>query len=136
VREAEQRGRRQEAERREADGSRLRGMKQIIVAIILGASTARGGAEGPSVGAPEAAAAGEITPELLRAHVRFLASDLLEGRGPATRGDLLAEAYIQSQMEGMGLKPGAPGRAVSTRRSFLATACTKKAGLSPRLVRL
>ena len=58
----------------------------------------------------EKAAASEITPDLLRAHVRFLASDLLEGRGPATRGDRLAEAYIQSQMEAMGLKPGAPGR--------------------------
>ncbi len=51
----------------------------------------------------------EITPELLRSHIRFLASDLLEGRGPATRGDQLAEAYIQSQLEGLGLEPGAPG---------------------------
>ena len=57
----------------------------------------------------ERAAALEITPELLRAHIRFLASDLLEGRGPATRGDRLAEAYIQSQMEALGLEPGAPG---------------------------
>ena len=54
-------------------------------------------------------AAKEITPELLSAHIRFLASDLLEGRGPATRGDRLAEAYIQSQLEGLGLEPGAPG---------------------------
>ena len=51
----------------------------------------------------------EITAELLRSHIRFLSSDLLEGRGPATRGDQLAEAYIRSQMEGLGLKPGAPG---------------------------
>ncbi len=54
-------------------------------------------------------AAGKITEEILTAHTKFLASDLLEGRGPATRGDSLAEAYIQSQMEVMGLKPGAPG---------------------------
>ncbi len=59
--------------------------------------------------AAQKTAAKKITPELLRAHIRFLASDLLEGRGPATRGDQLAEAYIQSQMEGLGLKPGAPG---------------------------
>jgi Zn-dependent M28 family amino/carboxypeptidase len=51
----------------------------------------------------------EITPELLRSHIRFLSSDLLEGRGPATRGDQLAEAYIRSQLEGLGLEPGAPG---------------------------
>src|ERR1035438_4229336 len=54
-------------------------------------------------------AAKEITPELLRSHIRFLSSDLLEGRGPATRGDQLPEAYIQSQLEGLGLEPGAPG---------------------------
>ena len=54
-------------------------------------------------------AASEITTELLRSHIRFLGSDLLEGRGPATRGDRLAEAYIQSQLEGLGLEPGAPG---------------------------
>src|ERR1017187_10182101 len=48
----------------------------------------------------------EITPELLRSHIRFLSSDLLEGRGPATRGDQLAQAYIQSQFEGLGLQRG------------------------------
>ena len=58
---------------------------------------------------PEEKNAGQaITAERIRANVRFLASDLLEGRGPATRGDRLAEAYLQSQLEGMGLKPGAP----------------------------
>jgi Zn-dependent M28 family amino/carboxypeptidase len=56
----------------------------------------------------EQKAARAITPELLRGHIRFLASDLLEGRGPATRGDALTQAYIQAQMEALGLKPGAP----------------------------
>jgi Zn-dependent M28 family amino/carboxypeptidase len=50
-----------------------------------------------------------ITEALLRSHIRFLASDLLEGRGPATRGDLLAQAYVASQLEGLGLEPAAPG---------------------------
>ena len=49
-----------------------------------------------------------ITGEGLRGHVRFLGSDLLEGRGPATRGDALAEQYIAAQMEIAGLEPGAP----------------------------
>jgi Zn-dependent M28 family amino/carboxypeptidase len=56
----------------------------------------------------EKAAAGAITAERLRAHVRFLADDLLEGRGPATRGDRLAQAYIATQLEGMGLEPAGP----------------------------
>ncbi len=42
----------------------------------------------------------------IRAHVRFLSSDLLEGRGPGTRGGELAESYIAAQFEAAGLKPG------------------------------
>ncbi|WP_434345213.1 M28 family metallopeptidase [Myxococcus virescens] len=53
----------------------------------------------------EKSASGVIAPEVLRAHVRFLASDLLEGRGPGTRGDALAQAYIASQFEALGLQP-------------------------------
>jgi Zn-dependent M28 family amino/carboxypeptidase len=55
----------------------------------------------------EKAAAARITPELLRSHVRFLSDDLLEGRGPATRGDQLTQRYIATQMEALGLQPGA-----------------------------
>ncbi len=57
----------------------------------------------------EKSAARAIRPERLTMDVRFLASDLLEGRGPATRGDQLARAYIAGRLEGMGLQPGAPG---------------------------
>ncbi len=46
----------------------------------------------------------------LRAHVRFLADDLLEGRGPGTRGGMLAAKYIASQFEAMGLEPAATDR--------------------------
>ena len=43
--------------------------------------------------------------DAIRAHIRFLSSDLLEGRGPGTRGDALATGYIASQFEAMGLQP-------------------------------
>src|SRR6266516_340497 len=44
------------------------------------------------------------------AHLRFLASDLLEGRAPATRGGRLASAYIAAQFQVLGLEPaGANG---------------------------
>jgi Zn-dependent M28 family amino/carboxypeptidase len=46
-----------------------------------------------------------LTAGELRGHVAFLASDLLEGRGPATNGDLLAQQYIAAQFEALGLKP-------------------------------
>ena len=84
-------------------------MKRFIGAFLLGGGALLGAASDPLVTREQQSAAGKITAELLRAHVRFLASDLLEGRGPSTRGDQLAEAYIQSQMEALGIQPGAPG---------------------------
>ena len=54
-------------------------------------------------GAEQAAAS--IDPEKIRAHVRFLSSDLLEGRGPGTRGAELAAEYIATQFALDGLKP-------------------------------
>ena len=46
----------------------------------------------------------------LDAHLRFLASDLLEGRAPATRGGRLASQYIAAQFQALGLEPaGANG---------------------------
>jgi Zn-dependent M28 family amino/carboxypeptidase len=58
-------------------------------------------------GLPQAAtrAAASIDPENIRAHVRFLADDLLEGRGPGTRGGDIAAKYIASQFALDGLKP-------------------------------
>ena len=43
--------------------------------------------------------------DAMRAHDKFLASDLLEGRGPGTRGDDLAMQYIAAQFEAYGLTP-------------------------------
>src|SRR5262249_16916462 len=39
-------------------------------------------------------------------HLRFLSSDLLEGRAPATRGGQLAAEYIASTLESEGVQPG------------------------------
>ena len=43
--------------------------------------------------------------DAIRAHVKFLSSDLLEGRGPGTRGDALTTSYIATQFEAMGIQP-------------------------------
>jgi Zn-dependent M28 family amino/carboxypeptidase len=58
-------------------------------------------------GLPPAArtAAASIDPEKIRAHVRFLSLDLLEGRGPGTRGAELAAEYIATQFALDGLQP-------------------------------
>src|ERR1700684_1995838 len=47
----------------------------------------------------------EISGERIRAHVKFLASDLLEGRGVGARGGDLASEYIATQFALDGLKP-------------------------------
>jgi Zn-dependent M28 family amino/carboxypeptidase len=58
-------------------------------------------------GVPQAAraVAASIDPEKIRAHVRFLSLDLLEGRGPGTRGAELAAEYIATQMALAGVEP-------------------------------
>ncbi|MGO9937703.1 MAG: M28 family peptidase [Terracidiphilus sp.] len=82
----------------------------IATAILVIAPIART-QESPSVpdvpGLPPAAraAAASIDPERIRAHVRFLSLDLLEGRGPGTRGAELAAEYIATQFALAGLKP-------------------------------
>src|SRR5881398_746979 len=61
-----------------------------------------------SVGSAKAQTTGvaRITPQEIDAHLRFLSSDLLEGRAPATRGGRIAEEYIASQLKAFGLRPG------------------------------
>ena len=46
-----------------------------------------------------------FSPHALAAHDQFLASDLLEGRAPGTRGDDLAMQYIAAQFKSDGLLP-------------------------------
>ena len=47
----------------------------------------------------------DISASRIRAHVKFLSSDLLEGRGPGTRGGDLATEYIATQFALARLKP-------------------------------
>lgn len=51
------------------------------------------------------AKATEIRADAFRAHVQFLASDLLEGREAGTRGYDIAAAYVSTQFELIGLEP-------------------------------
>jgi len=62
-------------------------------------------AQSPAVpDAVEQVARSYITRAALEAPIRFLSSDLLEGRGPATRGDQLTRLYLQTRLEGMGYR--------------------------------
>ncbi|MBK9170050.1 MAG: M28 family peptidase [Bryobacterales bacterium] len=55
--------------------------------------------------AAAAAGAQPVSSERLRAHVQFLASDLLEGRGVGTRGGALTEEYLATQFALAGAEP-------------------------------
>ena len=56
------------------------------------------------------AASSQISEDRLRAHIKFLSDDRLEGRGTGARGGELAALYIAEQFEAMGLKgAGAQG---------------------------
>jgi Zn-dependent M28 family amino/carboxypeptidase len=50
-----------------------------------------------------------INETALRAHVKFLSDDLLEGRGTGARGGEIAAKYIAAQLQALGLKGAAPG---------------------------
>jgi Zn-dependent M28 family amino/carboxypeptidase len=50
----------------------------------------------------------EINETGLRAHIKFLSDDLLEGRGTGARGGDIAAKYIAAQMERLGLRGAGP----------------------------
>jgi Zn-dependent M28 family amino/carboxypeptidase len=60
----------------------------------------------PSLFHAQTGTTSRITAAEIDGHLRFLSSDLLEGRAPATRGGRLAAEYIASQLRAFGLKPG------------------------------
>jgi len=59
----------------------------------------------PGIPAAARTAAASIDPQKIRAHVRFLSLDLLEGRGPGKRGAELAAEYIATQFALAGVEP-------------------------------
>src|SRR2546429_6474455 len=79
----------------------------VISLISLQAASKRARTADPSIQIPGVAinAMQKIDPEKIRAHVRFLSHDLLEGRGTGQRGGDIAAQYIATQFAGYGLKP-------------------------------
>ena len=63
------------------------------------------------VGAAPAPPAAELaaSADRVRAHIEFLADDLLEGRGIGTRGHEVAALYVASQFRSLGLRPAGEG---------------------------
>src|ERR1017187_6317087 len=80
----------------------------VVLSVLLANTQQPNAASVPAIaGLPVAArdAAAFIDPEKIRAHVRFLSLDLMEGRGPGTRGDELSAEYMATQFALAGLEP-------------------------------
>jgi Zn-dependent M28 family amino/carboxypeptidase len=81
---------------------------RIRFAVVFAAFLLTISATAPAQTVPPAVKTAEdsIDPEKIRAHVKFLSDDLLEGRGPGLRGSEIAAQYIATQFALYGLKPG------------------------------
>ena len=79
-------------------------MIRRTTALLLAAATTAAAAQRPAASLPTPNA------RAMDAHLKYLADDLLEGRGPGTRGGMLAANYIAAQFEAMGLEPAGPDK--------------------------
>ena len=82
----------------------------LVPAVLIGAE--KQAAQGDLCLPPAAEKAAQaIDRGALESPNRYLADDLLEGRGPSSRGDELARLYLASSLETLGFQPGAAGGA-------------------------
>lgn len=72
-------------------------VKLLVSALLLGTAAV-----------PALAEEAVFDAQAVRAHVTFLADDLLEGRDTGSKGYDIAANYVASQFIAMGLKPAAP----------------------------
>lgn len=82
-------------------------MRFRLISFVFLLALAAGGA----AAAPEAPGSGDpvFTAEGVRAHVEFLADDLLEGREAGTRGYDIAAHYVATRFDALGLTPAGAG---------------------------
>jgi Zn-dependent M28 family amino/carboxypeptidase len=98
-------------------------------AHIVASPAAAGRIALPEVRGADAAAA-RIDRAALEAPIRFLADDLLEGRGPASRGDRTARLYLASALQLLGYQPAFPGGAWEQPFDLVGTNAEMPAGWS------
>src|SRR6266581_5632902 len=92
------------AERREDD------MKaRFVVAMLFASAVLVAAAPDPGMPAEVRSALDRFSKAAFQANMRFLADDLLEGRGTATRGQALAARYVAAQLQACGLEPAGAG---------------------------
>src|SRR6202022_3760871 len=91
--------------------------KRLLVLLLLVLTVSFGSAQTSSSDFPPNELLQRITAGGLRAHMAFLADDLLEGRGTGTRGYQLAANYVRA-LRGNGIKTGGSERVVLPKRAL------------------
>lgn len=107
---------------------------RLLSAVVLSLAITAGGVaiaqQGGSVGGGRTPLAGgsvavvNAAPVLernVRAHMEFLASDAMQGRGSGTQFELLAGHYIASQLRQYGIEPAGDAGAAAGQKSFIQT---------------
>ena len=89
--------------------ARLKFVAAVSAAVLLGFCPIIAQQPSGSDRVPADTALKTIRPEMIRAHIRFIADSLLQGRAPGTPGYEIAARYVATQLEGMGLDPGVAG---------------------------
>jgi aminopeptidase YwaD len=86
--------------------------RYLLVCVLLSSTACAARSSGPaatpgeSPSRPGAAAAADVISEAsVRAHMEFLASDALNGRGSGTRDEWIAVTYVAAQLRRWGLEP-------------------------------
>jgi hypothetical protein len=100
-----------------------------LASVFLTTATGRNAAESGADAALQS-----IRPESIRAAMRFLSDDLLEGRGTGTRGYEIAAKYMAAELESMGL-PGAGDGGTYFQKVPLRSASVDETASSLTLVR-
>jgi Zn-dependent M28 family amino/carboxypeptidase len=80
----------------------------VIVTCSIVATGQRKKSRSSMAAGPPRAASAVITTDDLMEHIKVLASDAFEGRGPGTKGEELSIEYIADQFKKLGLTPGNP----------------------------
>ncbi|HLK31756.1 MAG TPA: M28 family metallopeptidase [Terriglobales bacterium] len=84
---------------------KIRLLTALAFVVVILAACAAAQQFSPADRAAAEAAMKQVRPQGIRARMRFLTDDLLEGRGTGTRGYEIAARYVASEMEAMGLEP-------------------------------
>ena len=80
-------------------------MRYLIFPLMIVSATLLSAQSVSPIPVEARAAMAELRKEPFRAHMAFLAGDLLEGRGTGTRGHEIAARYVAAQFEAIGLRP-------------------------------